>query len=954
LKAKRKSILPLFLFSFVFAATLSAQFPQGVYGTIYSADKEPLAGAAVQILAAADSMQIDGGFTNKDGYYSFQRIFPGQYILKATFVGYKPAVRNFRVGDTAVNLGTLRLESAAIAMEKVEVSDYRILATVKGDTTQYSAGNFRTAPDASAENLVEKIPGAELQDGKVKVQGEDVKKVLVDSKPFFGDDPSATLRNIPAEIIDQIQVFDQQSEQAKFTGFDDGETEKTINLITKVQFRNGLFGKATAGAGNETHYQVGGVINRFNKDQRVSVLAQSNNINQQNFSIADLAGVMSSSSRRGGRGGRPGGGPPSATNRTGGNISDFLVSTQGGLTQTHAAGINYSDQFGKKIELTGSYFYNMGLNDANSKIYERSLLPQDSGEVWLSDEKRSSTNQNHRLNLRLTYKISERDELLYVPRLTIQLNDGAQQYLGRRFSEDTPFYSYDNDYSSVLSAGDSYQMALWRHKFEKDGRTLSLRISQSRKTKSGDYEQEIYEHSLLNGVFDTLHQVSNLAQKETSYSGDLSYTEPIGKNGSLQLNYEPDYNVSLSEKISKDYDTETRLFSRPNPLFSSIFENTSHSHRFGGGLRYRKSALMLTSRAYYQLSEYHYSEAVPRIRELKHHYSNFLALFTGRYRFESGNNIHLSARSNTKAPTLDQLQESPDLSNPLEVRAGNHKLNHQVHTDIYGRYTMSKRDKGNYTFLLLGGAVTHDYIGNKTFVAPKDTLLANGIRLERGAKYIEPVNLDGYYSLRSFITRSMPLSWMRSNLNLNLSLNYSRIPGIINGENNFAHAPSASLGAVLSSNISEKFDFTVSSNSSIRYSYNTLPGNIDSRTYYQRSYVKLYWNFWKNAVIRSEWNHSFSKGLSSGFNQNAAVANLSIGFKFLKNNAAEFSLSGNDLFNQSQDLNHIVTETLIRESETNVLGRYVLAQFSYSFRKGNYHGDGGERRPGQGRGMPPG
>lgn len=229
------------------------------------------------------------------------------------------------------------------------------IAQQKGDTTEFNANAVKVLRDATSEDLVSKLPGVTTENGAIKAQGENVTQVLVDGKPFFGNDPTAALRNLPAEVIDKVQIFDQQSDQAQFTGFQDGNTTKTINIVTKKGMNNGQFGKVYSGYGYQDKYQLGGNINVFDGDRRISFIGMSNNINVQNFSVDDILGVMGVPGGNfrnammmmggrmmgGGGGGRGGGGG-------GGGSMDFLVRPQGGIATTHALGINYSDKWGKK------------------------------------------------------------------------------------------------------------------------------------------------------------------------------------------------------------------------------------------------------------------------------------------------------------------------------------------------------------------------------------------------------------------------------------------------------------------------------------------------------------------------------------------------------------------------------------------------------------------------------
>src|ERR1043165_9340040 len=283
-------------------------------------DTSSLIGVGLTLARSSDTTEKTGTVTDVDGYFTIPNVQPGQYILSGSYVGFKRLVRNVNVTSGDVNLGTIKMEVLSTQLGNVTVQDKAIRAQQLGDTTQFNSNSYKTNPDANAEDLITKMPGITSDNEGVKVNGETVKEVLVDGKPFFGDDPNAALKNLPAEIIDKIQVFDKLSDQAQFTGFDDGSSSKSINIVTKRGRNTGQFGKVYAGYGYgedpNTHnrYQAGGNINFFNGDRRISLIGMSNNINQQNFSIEDITGSVGASTgsnrggQRGGSGGRGGGG----------------------------------------------------------------------------------------------------------------------------------------------------------------------------------------------------------------------------------------------------------------------------------------------------------------------------------------------------------------------------------------------------------------------------------------------------------------------------------------------------------------------------------------------------------------------------------------------------------------------------------------------------------------------
>jgi hypothetical protein len=295
----KKGIILFFIFINLLNFAYSQEFSvRGI--VIDSSSGNPLPGASILMIKLPDSAKV-GVTSNKRGIFFFQNLTPGKYTMRITYVGFKPFSRRVNITDRNLELGEIRLSETGSELDEIEVTALMPSAEQIGDTLQFNAGAFKTNPDATAEDLAQKLPGVSVEGGQVKAQGEDVKKVLVDGRQFFGEDPLAALRNLPSEIIDKVQIFDQRSEQAAFTGVDDGQTSKTMNILTKQFMRNGQFGKIYGGYGLDNRYQLGGSINIFDNDRRITILGMSNNISNQNFTPEDIIGIMGGGSSGGGR-----------------------------------------------------------------------------------------------------------------------------------------------------------------------------------------------------------------------------------------------------------------------------------------------------------------------------------------------------------------------------------------------------------------------------------------------------------------------------------------------------------------------------------------------------------------------------------------------------------------------------------------------------------------------------
>ena len=269
-----------------------------VSGIVKDNVNEPQIGATVSLQTAA-GVYAGGGAADIDGHFVISDVSPGTYRIKISYLGFTDYNKEISVGATEFNLGIVKMEpSKATTLKEVDIVEKAIAVQQKDDTTQFNANSYKVNPDATAEDLVRKMPGMDLSTGTPQAQGEQVAKVLVDGKPFFGDDATSSLKNLPAEVIDKIQVYDEKSDQSQFTGFDDGNTAKVINIVTKPGKRQGVFGKVYGAYGYDDKYNAGGNVNYFQGDRRISLIGQTNNINIQNFAAQDLLGIS------GGSGGR--------------------------------------------------------------------------------------------------------------------------------------------------------------------------------------------------------------------------------------------------------------------------------------------------------------------------------------------------------------------------------------------------------------------------------------------------------------------------------------------------------------------------------------------------------------------------------------------------------------------------------------------------------------------------
>ena len=896
----------------------------------------PLVGAHVQ-LAQPTSGIVKNTTTSPVGRFEFKELTPGDYTVKIAHVGYQEYERNVTLISDHLNLKTIRLVYAPIPLGQVNVEEVRPLAIQKGDTTQYSAEVFKTNPDASAEDLVRKMPGITINDGQVQAQGENIKKVLVDNRPFFGDDPNIALRNLPAEIIDKIQVFDQQSEQAQMTGFDDGNTVKTMNIITKAGMNTGQFGKLYAGYGEEGKYRLGGSVNIFNGQQRISIIGQSNNVNIQNFATEDLLGVVSSTGRRrGGHFGGMGGGrghsghrPGSYRSARGGSISDFLVPQQGGISTTHAIGLNYQDKWWQKLDITGSYFFNWSDNDNEWELLRNYFSSSDLSDSYQEDETVNSQNLNHRLNLRLDYNLTENDRLTFRPRLTIQQNDGSSDLSAESYYGSDLTSALLNIFNSDLATANFSSRQYYRHQFSKKGRTLSLGSTITINYYTGDSDQEAVStvfssDSLLNG---TGRQQSELTQDGLELSGNLSFTEPFGANGSVTASYEISNQANSSDKTTYLQAGTDGAYTLLDSSQSNLFTNDYRSQETSIGYRYRKDGTMLILRGNYQYATLRNDQEFPFSARTDKTYKSFLPLWIMRYKIDEFRRLSLVYRQSLQLPSVNQLQAVVDNSNPLQISVGNPNLKQQFNHRLFLRYSATRHDRESVFFAMLAFDYATDYIGSRT-IASGDSTVYEGIPLTRGSQLVIPENMDGYRNLRSFMTYGHPLPWLKSNLNLNLSANYTCTPGYLGDQENYSDSRNYGLQIILASNVSERLDFTISSNSNWFRIENSL-GNDDSRYFTQSSSCKLDWIIGPGITLHSSLDYRSYTGFSFAGKNTITLLNLGVGKKFFAGQKGELQFAVFDVLGENSNLSQSNTGTYIEENQSLALTRYYLLSFTY-------------------------
>jgi hypothetical protein len=928
-----------------------AQQTRFISGRLFDYETREFISDANCVLIHLPDSSITGTTTDNNGHFIFSNVKNGNYILKISFIGYKTEIQKIEFRNKSIDLQNIYLKRIAVETKDVEVVANVLPVIQNADTTEFNADAFKKNKDSDAENLIQKMPGVTVQDGTVKVMGEDVKKVLVDGKTFFGDDPSAVLRNIPSEIVEKIQVFDQLSEQSKFTGFDDGNTVKTINIVTKIGIKNGTFGKFVSGANDDSKYKINGNINLFSDDTRLSVLGQSNNVNEQNFSPEDLLGVMASNDRGGRRGpggfrggpprgggmfggGRPDGEDGRGQSSVGSDPSDFLVNQKNGFTKTYAAGVNYSDKYFNSITLSSSYFYNNSKNEVKSNL-NRFYTFSDIRQTYYENSFSNSSNVNHRFNLKMEWIIDSLNSILFKPSISLQKNTGLSEASGNMFQNTIVTSSNKNTYNSDLSALNTGMELLWRHKFLTTGRTFSIGLNIYYNENDG-YSKQFSNTSYLTSTIynDTLNQSTNPFKKGNNYYTSVQYTEPIGESSNLLITFQSNIIFDNSRRFTNSYSLNTNSYSVLDSIVSNVFRKEYYSNNGGLGYRYQNKQFRFIASLAYNNSKLINNQKFPYNYYLERSFSSILPSLTIRYNFSKDMNLNINYRTNNTEPSIDQLQHVLNNSNSLQLSIGNPNLKQNYRHNLSLRYSIADISSMQSLFVMLNGSIINDYIGNNVYVATKDTIIDN-IVLNNGVQLTRPVNMDGYANLRSFIAYGYMWDFIKSNVNLNLSFSYTKTPSILNNLKIFAKSINYGIGFVISSNISENLDFIISSNSNFTNTKYTSSNKSNNNYFNENIRSRLYWQFWEGFNIETDINYQYYNGLSNSYNKNYCTWNIGIGKKFLKNNALELKFIIYDVLNQNNNVQRNISDSYYEDYSSNVLNKYYLLTLTYNLRAFN-------------------
>lgn len=898
-----------------------------------SSDNSRLISAVVALKDTHGKLKTHFATTNGNGAFRLNNVPSGVWSFEISYMGYNDYKDTLRLLSQDVNLGNILLKSATLALStQIEVIGNVVPAQQKADTVEYTAKAFKTEADANAEALVTKIPGVQNDNGTLKAQGEQVQQVLVDGKPFFGEDPTVTLRNLPAEIIDKVQVFDKMSDQAQFTGFDDGNSTKAINIITKSDKRNGQFGKIYGGYGSDDRFQGGGALNLFSPERKFSVIGLGNNINQQNFSSQDILGLTNSNNsggrfgNMGGMGGRRGGGG----GRGGSDASNFMVGTQDGNTNTYSTGLNFTDNSVKDLTVNLSYFFNNAKNTTDQNL-ERQFF---SKQTYDETSEYTSNNLNHRINGRIEYALDSLNSLVYTPKIYFQNNNSTTDLFGMNYRPDGSRLSSALNNNSTDVNG--YQLSndlLLRHKFALPGRTLSLGVSAGLNFKHSNADVLSVSDYIASSYTDTLDEKTNGVLNGRNVSGNLVYTEPLGLKSQLQINATASFKRNVSDKKTDSLDLTNTYYSILDTLHSNVYANDFKTLSGGIAYRWNDNPYSLTIGLGYQKSILSGDQTFPFDSQVDKTFENVLPNLRFMWRPSRSNFIRFNYNTSVNAPSIDQLQNTIDNSNTLVLKGGNPYLKAEYNHRLVAQYISTNAASGTNFFMMMGFNYTNNNVSNATITATKDSTLSNGMILNNGSQFVYPVNLDHSLQLRSFTNAGFMIDAIRSTMNFNASVTYTTTPGLINNVENNSKTAAIGAGIMLTSNISEDIDYRIGYTPTYNQTRNDVQKSLNNNYIIHNANASFYWMYYGNLFIRTDITYYYNSGLTGGVQKDYYLWNAGIGSKLFADRTGEIKLEVFDILKQNKSLTKTVSDTYIEDRNTQVLKQYVLLTFTYNLKR---------------------
>jgi len=931
----------IFLASFIVFLTfvqVSAQTNRwSVSGTVMDKEGKALPSATITLLDPKDSTLVTFGVSNPAGYFEIKNLREDELLLQVSYVGffsYSTPIQK-PTGISQLVLGEIRLQEKTADLDEFTLEAIAPV-TIKKDTIEFNAGSFKTMPNANVEELLKRLPGVEIDtDGNIKAQGETVRRVLVDGKEFFGNDPKLATKNLLAEAIDKVQVLDRRSEQSLFTGIDDGQREKTINLKLKDSHKKGFFGNITSGYGSDDRYALRGNLNKFSDQQQLSFLGMSNNTNEQGFSIDDYinfqGGLQSITNSRGGMVritvGGPGGGQSPIPLNNGQRIN--------GIMNSHALGTNFNKDFNKKIQMRSSYFFNQIDHRITQNTDRLNFFPE--GDINFNENSfQDNMSANHRLNLILDHKIDSLNSLRSTTNGQYTLSDGWVNSISSNRDQEGNLLNRGE--RSNLTQGGNYQLnteLLIRHRFSKPGKTLSANLVFG--YNAGDYEGSLSAENQFfgnNPGLEIIRQENLQRNAAFNYGGNLSYTEPLGGRKYLELVYNFRQNLNDVNREVYDVEGENRVF---NQQLSNKFNSVYTYHRPGANFSYNSGKYNLVAGLALQATRLN-GELLLFDEFIRNSFENFLPSLRMNYGFSNTKNLMFNYQTSVTEPTIEQLQPVINNADPLNIFVGNPELRPAfVHSWMV-----------NYNSYDVGKFIT---LFASTFVNFTENAIVNAQSIdERLVRTITPMNVRNSLMANTNVNLGFPIKPLNSRFNLGPNILYNQGYNMINDLEDVIRISSLGGNIRYDYNWKEYVNLGLSDNINRQETVYDFSPEQNQLFFNQNFNAELGLNFLKKFSFNGNFNYLKFNSRTTDFNESIPLLNLSISRFILKADKGEIRISGQNLLNQNIGVSQRADVNFIEQTVTNNLGRIVMLSFTYKLNS-NLNPMSNMSRPGGGMRM---
>lgn len=930
----KKNII-LILFLCVFLGLEAQSQTANITGTVFDeTTKEAIELASIRVLNAKDSAYVAGGVTNKEGKFAMN-VKPGNYIVQVSFLSYLNQFFNINTREKT-NLGDIYLKDDGIMLNEATVTAKAVEIQVKGDTVEYNAGSYRVQESAVVEDLVKKMPGAEVDsEGKITVNGKEVKKILVDGKEFFSSDPKVASKNLPAAMIEKLQVVDRKSDMAQMTGFDDGEEETVLNLTIKKGMKEGLTGSVTAGMGSDDRYGVSGIANYMRNESQFTLMGGSNNTNNAGFT--DNAGGTFRGMRGGGMG----------------------FGGRNGITQSNSGGFNFATETSEKLKWGGNIRFGDTDNDVNQTGFTQRYLTNSTRGDQYENRKSFGNNQstNFGSDFRFEWAPDTLTKIIFSPNFQYGKNTNRQasDYL-TTYADPSDSVNWGS--SKMFSDGNnksvSGRLEFSRQLGGKKGRVLSFSIGGGYNDLENDgsnWSQTIMRRDNQADSLVALDQRFNQRNKGYNWSGYASYVEPIGWNNFIQVNYSYNKSYSESDKRTLKLNDESKDYDIIDTTATKKLENDFVNQQIGVNFKSVREKYNYTIGVALQPSNSESWTIIPQSRtNVSNDVLNFAPVAQFNYLWDRRHNLRIDYNGRTGQPSATQLSSVRDESNPLDIVYGNPNLKPSFSNRLRLRYMKSVPERGS----MLAAFGGFNFSSNDIVSRTKNLI-------EQGIRETTYDNINGNWNADLRVIFNTPLRNKKFSVNAMTFGRYQQSNAYINDDKNTASTLTLAENMGIRFN-SDFADFGLRGSINYSNTQNSLPNQEDRALYNYGGGFNTTFRLPYSFTIDSDINYSANSGYSEGYNQKEWLWNASVSKQFMKGKKATVKVDVYDILNQRTNISSNPGATSYSQTVTNTLGRYFMVSFAYRFqifKGGAKHTDmeGGEDfGPGRGRGFggPPG